>query len=66
MYENHRYQIWKIQVQLAPNGHMHIWGIFKAEVDKFLGDIKCVKIYISGIFLLRKDKFPNHTWFHKQ
>ena len=34
--------------------------ILQAKVDKLLGDIKGVKVYIDAILVLRKEIFSNH------
>ena len=41
-------------------GMCTLGDIFQSKVDKLLGDIKGVKMYIDDILVLSKDCFRNH------
>ena len=47
----------KFRYNRLPMGVCALGGIFQAKVDKLLGDIKGIKIYIDDILVLRKDIF---------
>ena len=47
----------KFRYNRLPMGVCALGGIFQAKVDKLLGDIKGIKIYIDDILVLRKDRF---------
>ena len=43
-----------------PMGMCALGDIFQAKLEKILGDIEGVKIYIDAILVLIKDYFKNH------
>ena len=45
---------------MDPDGNVNFWGCLQAKLDKLLGDIKGVKIYIGDIMVVIKDRFPKH------
>ena len=50
----------KSRYNLLPMGMCASGDIFQSKVDKLLGDIEGVKLYINDILILIKDCFRNH------
>ena len=45
-----------------PMGMFASGGIFQANLEKIIGGLEGVKIYIGDILLLIKDVFPKHKY----
>ena len=54
-----------MQIQLAPDGNVHIWGGVRAKLYKMLGFIEVVKSYINNILVLGKDSFHKHIEYFR-
>ena len=50
----------KFRYSSLPMGICSLGDIYQAKVDKLLGDIEGVKIYIDDILVLSRDCFTKH------